>query len=283
MKTIFKVVVPIILIILIAVFSFTCLAKVPTGHTGVLTTFGKVEPYTLDSGMHFKLPWQRVIKMDNRVQKHSVEMSAFSSDIQEVKIIYTVNYQISKTDAMTIYSTIGQNYFDTVITPNISEAVKVATAQYTAESLVNDRSSLAQKIETALVDLLTPYHIEVVGTAIEDIDFTDAFTNAVEAKQVAQQEKLRAQTVAEQQVIEANAAAEVKKVEAEGAAEAQKIAADAEAYSIGVKAEAEAAANAKIADSLTNELIDYTYANSWNGEYPTYVGGSDTTPMIDLR
>ena len=265
-------------IVIMLLCSFT---KVPTGHTGVITTFGKVADYTLDSGIHFKAPWQKIIKMDNRVQKHSVELSCFSSDIQEVNVLYTINYQISKADAMTIYATIGETYFDTVITPNISEAVKVSAAKFTAESLVNDRSQLASNIEDNLIALLTPYNIEVVGTSIEDIDFTDAFTNAVEAKQVAQQEKLKAQTVAEQQVIEANAAAEVKKVNANAEAEAKKIAADAEAYEIEVKANAEAEANRKIIESLTDELIDYVRANAWDGKYPTYFGGDGA--LIDLR
>jgi len=128
---------------------------------------------------------------------------------------------------------------------------------------------------------LEQYNIEVVGTSIEDIDFTDAFTNAVEAKQVAQQEKLRAQTVAEQQIIEANASADVKKVQANADAEACKIAADAEAYEIEVKANAEAEANRKIVESLSDKLIDYVRANAWNGEYPTYYGGDGA--LIDLR
>lgn len=260
---------------------FGCFTKVPTGHTGVITTFGRVENYTLDAGVHFKAPWQKVIKMDNRIQKHSIDLNCFSSDIQEVNVKYTVNYQISKSNAMTIYGTIGENYFDTVITPNISEAVKVAAAKFTAESLVNDRSQLASNIEENLISLLTPYNIEVVGTSIEDIDFTDAFTNAVEAKQVAQQEKLKAQTVAEQQVIEANAAAEVKKVNANADAEAKKIAADAEAYEIEVKANAEAEANRKIIESLTDDLIDYVRANNWDGKYPTYFGGDGA--LVDLR
>jgi regulator of protease activity HflC (stomatin/prohibitin superfamily) len=167
-----------------------CFASVPTGHTGVVTTFGRVENYVLDSGIHLKAPWQSVIKMDNRVQKQTVDMSCFSSDIQEVSMVYTVNYQISKSDAMTIYSTIGKNFYDTVIVPNVTESVKVAAAHYTAENLVNMRSELAQLIEDDLADRLLAYNIELVSTSIEDMDFTDAFTNAVEAKQVAAQNKL---------------------------------------------------------------------------------------------
>lgn len=191
----------------------SCLCSVPTGHTGVVTTFGSVEDYTLDAGVHPKLPWQNVIKMDNRVQKSTTDLACFSSDIQEVNMTYTVNYQISKQDAMTIYKTIGETYYDTVIAPCVTESVKIVSAKYSAEELVSSRSKMASEIEEVLSDRLIAYNIILVGTAIENMDFTDAFTDAVEAKQVAEQNKLRAQTEADQRVIEAEAEAEVKKVE----------------------------------------------------------------------
>lgn len=134
----------------VLVIVFSCYVSIPAGHTGVVTTFGSVENYTLEAGMHFKLPWQEVIKMDNRVQKSTQDMSCFSSDIQEVSMTYTVNYQISKQDAMTIYKTIGIGYYDTVIAPCITESVKIVTAQYTAEDLVSSRSLMAAQIEEVL-------------------------------------------------------------------------------------------------------------------------------------
>ncbi len=250
----------------------SCYTSVPTGHTGVVTTFGSVEDYTLEAGIHFKLPWQEIIKMDNRVQKSTQEMKCFSSDIQEVSMTYTVNYQISKQDAMTIYKTIGTGYYDTVIAPCITESVKIVAAQYSAEALVSSRSKMASEIETVLEEKLRAYNIELVGTSIENMDFTDAFTDAVEAKQVAEQNKLRAETEAEQKVIEANAAAEIKKVEA-----------DADAYELKTRAEAEAEANRKIAESLTDALIAYTYAEHWNGELPTFMTGENgMLPMFDM-
>ena len=147
----------------VLVIVFSCYVSIPAGHTGVVTTFGSVENYTLEAGMHFKLPWQEVIKMDNRVQKSTQDMSCFSSDIQEVSMTYTVNYQISKQDAMTIYKTIGIGYYDTVIAPCITESVKIVTAQYTAEDLVSSRSLMASQIEEVLSQKLAAYNIELVG------------------------------------------------------------------------------------------------------------------------
>lgn len=255
----------------VLVVAMSCYVSVPTGHTGVVTTFGNVENYTLEAGIHVKLPWQDVVKMDNRVQKSTLDLSCFSSDIQEVSMTYTMNYQISKADAMTIYKTIGTGYYDTVIEPCIAEAVKIVTAKYTAEQLISDRSEMAKQIDEVLAAKLQHYNIELVGTSIENMEFTDAFTEAVEAKQVAEQNKLRAQTEAEQKVIEANAAAEVRKVEA-----------DAEAYELLAKAQAEAEANRLVSESLTEALIDYAYAQKWDGKLPTFMTGDSTMPMMDI-
>lgn len=238
-------------LILLVALALSCISTVQTGHTGVVTTFGQVEDYTYDAGVHLKLPWQKVVMMDNRIQKQTVNLSGFSSDIQEVSMIYTVNYQINKNNAQDIYRNIGIAYYDTVITPCITECTKVVIAKYTAEALVGERTDLAMAIETALAQKLKQYNIQLVSTSIEDLDFTDAFTNAVEQKQVAQQNKLRAETEAEQARIMAEAEAEV----------------------LRIQAEAEAEANRTIAESLSEEILTNKYLEKWNGELPTVTGG----------
>lgn len=256
------------LIICGILFGVSFIGTVPTGYTGILTTFGRVENVTLEAGLNTKAPWQRIVTMDNRVQKQTIELSCFSSDIQEVSMLYTINYQISSADAMTIYKSIGAQYYEKVIIPNVTESVKTACAHYTAEDLVNNRSGLANDIENDLASRLSEYDIILVSASIEDMDFTDAFTSAVEAKQVAQQNKLKAQTEAEQKVIEAKANAD-----------AAKIAADTEAYEIEVKAAAEAEANRLLAESLTEALIEYKYYETWNGKLPDVVGAETIIKM----
>ena len=274
----------------LTIIILSCFTSVPAGFTGVPVTFGKVADYTMDSGFHVKAPWTNVVKMDNRIQKHTVNMSAFSKDIQETAVTYTINYQISKENAMTIYRTIGKEYFDTVIAPNISEAVKTATAHYTAEGLINNRDKLAIEIEEILTGLLQKYNIEVVGTSIEDLDFTDAFTNAVEAKQVAAQNKLKAQTEQEQATMEEEARAKRAIITANAEAEQAIIAANADLEVVKIQAEAslyagqrEAEMNQRIAEALTPELINYYWIKQWDGILPTTILGSDTNIMLALN
>lgn len=246
-----------------------CLTTVPTGNTGIITTFGRVENYTLEAGLHWKSPMQSVVCMENKVQKNTVTLSCFSSDIQEVTAVYTVNYQIDKTNAQTIYREIGTNYAEVVITPRIREAVKAVFSQHNAENLITNRGDLSSMIEDLLCAELKTYNIDLVGASLEDIDFADAYTDAVEAKQVAEQNKLRAETEAEQKVIEAEAAAQVAVIEAQ-----------AEAEAMLTRATAEAEANSKIAQSLSQALINYKYLEEWDGKLPTVT--SDGASVFDF-
>ncbi len=256
-----------------------CIASVPTGHTGVVTTFGSVEDYTYEAGIHFKSPVQRVICMDNRTQKSDLELTAFSSDIQEVSVRFSMNYQISKENAQNIYKTIGTAYYETVVAPRIQETVKTVFAKYTAENLISSRSVLSEQITQILSDRLAEYNIVVVSTSVENIDFSDAFTDAVEAKQVAEQNKLRAQTEQQQATLEAEAAAKRTIIAAEAEAEVTKIEAEVAQYA----GEKEAEKNKKLAESLTPELIEYYYTQRWNGELPEFVSGADSGTLPILK
>ena len=280
-----------------------CIKTVPTGHTGVVTNFGKVEDYTLEAGVHFQKPWVKVVKMDNRTQKASLNLSCFSSDIQEVSVVYTVNYQINKTNASAIYRNIGTEYFSIVVEPRVYEAIKGTFAKYNAEALLTNRESLSKEIQAILLSDVAAYNIEIVSTSIEDIDFNDAFTNAVEQKQVAEQNKLKAQTEQEQKIIEAEAAAKRAVLEAEATAEQTVIAAQAKADADLIAAQNDATIAKIAADSAEYqgqkdaaimqaigsklkdypELIEYYHTIGWDGKLPEVMLGSDTPAVYPIQ
>lgn len=262
-----------------------CIKTVPTGSTGIVTTFGRIENISLDAGIHWMAPWKKVINMDNRTQKQSIEMQCFSSDIQEVSVIYTVNYQINKANAQEIYRTIGTEYFDKIVMPKALESVKAIFAKYTAEDLISSRSQLSKEIEAILVDDLAAQNIQITATSIENIDFTDAFTDAVEAKQVAEQNKLKAQTEQAQATLEAEAAAKRQVIQAQADADTSILAAKADAEVAEISAdsalyqgEKEAAILQRVGEQLNKypNLIQYKYIEGWDGKLPeTILGDSD--------
>ncbi|MBQ1945879.1 MAG: prohibitin family protein [Clostridia bacterium] len=273
-----------LIVVLIIFVSATCTSVVPTGYTGILTTFGRVADYTLDAGFHFKSPFQQVTLMDNREQKTAFTTMAFSSDIQQVDVMGSINYNINKSTAMNLFKNVGVGYYNTLVNPRMQENLKAVFSKYTAEELISSRDKLSVEIRASLSKEMESYGINIISVSIENIDFTDAFTEAVEAKQVAQQSKLKAEIEQQQHTMEAQQAAERQKIAAEAEANVQKIQADAAAYAIRTKAEAEAEANRLVAESLTDELIAYTEINQWDGQLPTYMAGGDATtvPVLDL-
>ncbi|MFR6495641.1 MAG: SPFH domain-containing protein [Ruminococcus sp.] len=152
----------------------------------------------------------------------------------------------------------------------IQESMKAITAQYTAEELITKRSAVGEEIGATLAEKVQEYGILIDKFNIINFDFSAEFNDAIEQKQVAEQNKLRAETEKEQKIIEAQADAEQKV-----------IAAKAEADAIRQKAEAEADANEKINASLNENVLKYQQIEKWNGEYPNVVS-SDSSILVGV-
>lgn len=263
----------------------SCVSSVPTGHTGILTTFGAVHDDSLPNGVNLHAPWQNVVTMSNKEQTFTEKNAAFSKDLQEVTYTYTVKYSLSPAYTPNIYKTVGEDYFAILIKPQVNNAVKAEFGQHEAEEMSETRVAIQQKINENVSAYAEQYGI-TLQVFLDDFDFTDVYTNAIEAKQVAEQEALRDKTnqamlteqarqKAERDRIEAESAAEIARINAEADLEVQKINADAAEYA-GQK---EAAVNKAISESLTPELIRYQYALRWDGVLPKVSGG---TSIIDI-
>lgn len=261
--------------------SYGFFAKVNAGYAGVVDYFGDVKDQPLKPGFHITKYFEHVHPVSIRTEKTTYTVEAFSSDIQQVVMTISVNSNVSEDSAGVLYKKVGMKYKDTLLEPKIQENSKVVISKYTAEALIENREKLSGEVLEKMKKDISPYGINVTSVSIENLDFTDAFESAVEAKQVATQEKQRAKTQEEQKTMETQQAAERARIDAEAKANVEKIAADAEAYAVSVKAQAEAEANRQISESLTRDLIDYVQANNWNGQLPdTYVGGEGAIPVI---
>ncbi len=290
MKKVGVVVLTVAAVLTAAILLCCCITTVPTGYTGIVTTFGRVEDHTFEAGFHLKSPFQRVIKMDNRTQKAVETLQAFSSDIQQVDISIAVNYSIDQSTAEKLYKTVGEEYYGKLLYPRLLENTKAVFSKYTAEKLIAFREQLSSEITDLVMEDVAGFGINVSAISVQDIDFTDAFTNAVEAKQVAAQNKLTAETEqarltmqaeqeAQRQVIKAEADAQQAKIAAEADLEVTKIQADAAEYA-GQK---EAAKNKAIAQSITPELVRYYYILQWDGKLPQTMLGEGTSTLFELQ
>ena len=278
-----KIIIPIIVLLVAAILVLSSIATVPVGSTGVVVQMGRVTGQTLAEGVHFKAPFiTEVVAMSNMVRKLDVETASTSKDLQAITSGISINYHLAAERSASMYQTVGKDYADTLLQPAVQECVKSVMARYSAEQLITNRSAASVAISDELTAKLSSYDIIIDEFNIVDFSFSAEFDAAIEAKQVAEQNKIRAQTEKEQRVIEAEANASEKTIAAQAEADATRLRAQAEADAIKIKADAEAEANNKLNSSLSGNVLQYNAIEKWNGEYPQVVSGDESSLLIDI-
>ena len=159
-------------------------------------------------------------------------------------------------------------------------AAKDALGKMEADQIVANREKATQAIMDALKAKLEPHGLNVTLVNIANIDYSDAFEKAVEAKQVAMQEAIkeknntqRLREVAEQNIVKAEAEAKARVVNSEAEAKAILVKAEAEAKAIELKNKALASSHA---------LIEYETVKTWDGKLPVQMLGSTPVPFISV-
>lgn len=231
---------------------------VGAGNTGVVVTLGAVSDKVLSEGLHVKAPFvQQVVQINNRTQKIETDGSASSKDLQVITYLVAVNYRVDHKSSASLFKNIGTNYETVIITPAIQESIKAVTARYTAEELITRRQEVSTEIKDALSEKIGEYGIAVEIFNIINFDFSQEFNAAVEAKQTAQQNALKAEQ-------------DLARIEIE--AKQQVTQAEAEAKSIKL-----------IQDALSAspDYVEYIKWNKWDGKLPIVMGDGEYLLDID--
>ena len=243
---------------------------VPAGHTGVVMTLGKVSNNVFQEGFHLKLPIVQTVEiMSNKIQVYETSATAVSKDLQSVSSSIAVNYKISNDASASIFQKIGTDYQSIILMPAVQESMKSVTARYTAEELITERAIVGEEIKSTLESKVSEYGILIEKFNIVNFDFSTEFNNAIEAKQVAEQNLIKTKTEQEQAIVIAEAEAKKKKIAAEASAQATL-----------TEANARAEANNLLNNSITELIIRYEQISKWNGELPKVM--SDASSLIDV-
>ncbi len=253
----------IIVLVILLFTAFNSFTIVNAGHVGVVVQLGAVQPASLEEGIHFKIPFiQDVIQVEVRVQKRESQQTAASRDMQIVTTTVAVNYHLINEQVQSLYKQIGLSYNERIVDPAIGEAVKAVTAQYTAEELISKRSEVSAKIKETLSAKFSRYNITLDEINITEFKFSPEYNNAIEQKQIAEQNALKATLDLQRIEIEAKQTIETAKAEAE-ALRLQREVISADLIELR-KIEAQIDAIKK-----------------WDGKLPSVTGGA--TPFIDVN
>ncbi|MBD2541924.1 prohibitin family protein [Coleofasciculus sp. FACHB-SPT36] len=246
-----------ILFLLLVVISLTPVVIVDAGERGVLMQFGKVQPRVLDEGIHFIIPIVNTVqKLSVRVQKQESSAEASSKDLQDVFTDVALNWHIIPEEANAIYQQIGNEnlVIEKLINPAVEEVLKAVMAQYTAEEIITKRGEVKAGVDDSLTTRLASYHIGVDDISLVHVHFSKRFSDAVEAKQIAEQDAKRAGFITLKTLQQAEAQVNL----ARGEAEADRV----------------------LRENLTPELLQRQAIEKWDGKLPLIVENS--TKLLDL-
>lgn len=252
--------------IFIIIALFNSFKSIPTGFIGVKTRFGQVQDTMLNEGLNLKIPFiEKIVLMDCRTQKTEYTMEASSKDLQKISNFkVAINYNITKDTANYLYREVGVDYKTIIVEPAIQEAMKATIANYTAEELITKRNEVSAFALEALFNKLQDSGITLTSLNILDLSFSPEFDQAVENKQIVEQQTQQAKY-------------ELEKAKVENEKKIENAKADAEVM---------ATQNSQITDNyLKLKEIENQKAmiEKWNGQLPSTLMADDIPSIFNVN
>ncbi|MDD2361668.1 MAG: prohibitin family protein [Oscillospiraceae bacterium] len=262
----------------VLMFTSSTFTIIPTGYTGVKTTFGQIDQTTLQAGFHFKLPLiQSIEEVNNKQQDITFKDKVWSVTAENTNVFMedvVVSYRINPQKSAYVFANVADYKNNLVSNTLTHSALKTGSVKLSTDKVVN-RGLIEPMVKDTLQDTLDEKYgkdtVQIVAVNIGNIDFEDAYNKALEDKQLAQK-KLETQQIENQKAVE--------KAEAD-----KKVAltiAQAEAEAKLIKAKSEAEANKLLTKELSDAILMDKYIAKWNGQVPQIVADGKGNYILQL-
>lgn len=287
-KTIRKILTVFLIAFIVIVTVFNCFKIIPTGYTGVRTTFKQVDNVVLQNGLNFKIPYiQKIAMVNNKMQDTTFSNQIWSETSERTALYYsnvTVSYQINPEKSAWIYANVS-SYKDSLISESIvASAIKSSSKTLNSTEATN-RSLIEPLVQEFLQESLNSKYgdntVIIHKVVIGDTDFEESYNQAIADKQKQQIAYEQQQIENKKAVEKAEADAEVAEITANAEKQKTEIAAEGKANAIKIEAEAQAEANKMINDSVTANVIAYMQVDKWDGAKPKVMLGDDSQVIVD--
>ena len=242
-------------IIMAATLALLGCAQIDETERGVVLQFGKYSE-TFEPGLNFyNVITKEVIRIPVSTQLETVKIESGSKDLQTVYVGTNVNYHV--------YSKYGTRYVSTVLQPKIKETITGITPQYVPEEMLQKREEIRSRMESALKAKLDSAgaHIVIDGFTITEFQFSRAFNEAIEAKQVQEQEALKEKNI---------------KIKMDYQNEQRVAKAKADSAVIALQMEA-------LKKQYGKEYLMLKWIEKWDGKLPQVNGNDKVIPMINMQ
>jgi regulator of protease activity HflC (stomatin/prohibitin superfamily) len=215
---------------------------VPAGNVGVQVLYGNVEDDALENGFHLINPLYEIKPLDVRTQAYTMSathnegqikgddaIEVLTSDGLTLKLEITVQYRLLPKTAPMVYRTIGEDYTDKIVRPEIRSALRDKAVNYVSTDLYSiKREDFVTKVTTFLDESFKKRGLVLEGVLLRDVSLPQSVQQSINAKISAQQDAQKMEFVLQKEKQEADR----KRIEAQGIQDYQKIVAQGLSHEI---------------------------------------------------
>ena len=254
------------------------------GHVGIVIhrMGGGVDSSPLGAGLHFRNPLLTAIEeyptyMQTLIltrgadsgSPHNDEINVNSVEGQPVSLDVSMSFELEPDRVPALYTTFRTDITSiqhTYVKQAIRQALQEVVGGEEIAAIIGPRKAeVVARTQRLLEQRLAPYGIRVKQFTVNELRAPPPVIEAINAKNVMQQQALTAQNELQKQMFQAQG----DSIQAAGRAKA-----------ITAEAEAQAKANRLLAESVTGTLVQYEMAKRWDGKMPQVSGSA--IPMLQL-
>jgi regulator of protease activity HflC (stomatin/prohibitin superfamily) len=222
---------------------FLSLHTVGQRQVGIVQSFsGTIGDNYKSHGLVFVAPWNHVKTEDIALQKEvfsfGSDNSAVSKDQQPITATIVVNYQVDPNDVISLWKNVGPAWKSVLLDGRVPQDFKETTAQFTSPEITLNRPRLrTMTLERLRRELCPPkgeFCVHIEDVFVQNVGYSQAYTQAIEDKQVQVQRAQQAQA----KVAQAKAEADQTVATADGARRAAIARAEGDARAIELKGKA---------------------------------------------
>ena len=193
---------------------------VPAGHVGVKDFFGSVSPNILPAGVHLVLPFTRVVKMSVQTQELKETAEVPSKEGLMIDLEGSLLFRLDPAKAADVYKSLGRNYAEVAVVPQVRSAIREVTASYEAKALYSAaREQIARETFELFRKMTAARGVIAEAVLLRKIGLPALVANAIQEKLKREQEAEQMKFVLQKEQQEA----ERKRIEAQGIADFQRI------------------------------------------------------------
>jgi regulator of protease activity HflC (stomatin/prohibitin superfamily) len=197
------------------------------------------------------------------------EINVNSVEGQPLSLDVSMSFELDASKVPQLYTTFRTD-IEHIQAGYVKQAIRQALQEVMGSEQIADilgpkKAATVARAQQLLTSRLAPYGVLVKQFTINELRAPQQVIQAINDKNVMQQQALTAQNQLQKQEFEARGAA---------------IQADGRAKSILAEAEAQAKANRLLSESITPTLVQYEMAKKWNGQMPQVTGSA--MPMIQM-